>query len=250
MSRVLAAALAVAAARGAAAAVPVSPTLVLSSAPTLGGAAPGAVSYESLTQSELAAGLLRASGAAPAQQAGWEARHWPAGEESPELLAVLVGSVQAGRQVRTPCVRAACGADVAMRALSPCGTRARGAALGPLHTRIRGARRSCATRWRAPPPRWRCPTRGRRSRWAWPRSWQPRWRRPKRRAARPAACCCPSLARRCEELATHARSGDHARAGAAAGCATRRSAAGALLERASADAAVKKRRARVRARQP
>jgi hypothetical protein len=115
MSRVLAAALAVAAARGAAAAVPASPTLVLSAAPALGGAAPGAVSYESLTQSELAAGLLRASGAAPAQQAGWEARHWPAGEESPELLAVLVGSLQAGRQVRTPRVRAACGAG-ALRA--------------------------------------------------------------------------------------------------------------------------------------
>ena len=89
MSRVLAAALAVAAARGAAAAVPVSPTLVLTAAPALGGAAPGAVSYESVTQSELVAGLLRASGAAPAQQAGWEARHWPAGQESPELLAVL-----------------------------------------------------------------------------------------------------------------------------------------------------------------
>ena len=105
MSRLLAAALAAVAVGGAAAAPSGSPTLVLSSSAALGGAAgagdaPGGVSYESLSQAELAAGLLRASGAAPEQAAGWEARHWPAGEDAPQLLAVLVGSVDAARQVR------------------------------------------------------------------------------------------------------------------------------------------------------
>ena len=101
----LAAALAVAAARGAAGAPAASPTLVLSSLPSLGGAAgsggaPGGVSYESLSQAELAAGLLRASGAAPSQPAGFEARHWAPAEESPQLLAVLLGGVDAARQAR------------------------------------------------------------------------------------------------------------------------------------------------------
>jgi hypothetical protein len=106
MSRLLAAALVAAAAGGAVAAPSGSPTLVLSSSAALGGAAgadgaPGGVSYESLSQADLAAGLLRASGAAPAQKAGWEATHWPAGEAAPQLLAVLVGSVDAARQVRS-----------------------------------------------------------------------------------------------------------------------------------------------------
>ena len=105
MSRLLAAALVAAAAGGAVAAPSGSSTFVLSSSAALGGAAgadgaPGGVSYESLSQQELAAGLLRASGAAPAQKAGWEATHWPAGEAAPQLLAVLVGSVDAARQVR------------------------------------------------------------------------------------------------------------------------------------------------------
>ena len=104
MSRLLVALVAVAAG-GAAAAPAGSPTLVLSSSAALGGAAgagdaPGGVSYESLSLSTLAAGLLRASGAAPEQPAGWEARHWAAGQDAPQLLAVLVGSVDAARQVR------------------------------------------------------------------------------------------------------------------------------------------------------
>ena len=105
MSRLLAAALVAAAAGGVVAAPSGSPTLVLSSSAALGGAAgadgaPGGVSYESLNQAELVSGLLRASGAAPEQPAGWEARHWAAGEDAPQLLAVLVGSVDAARQVR------------------------------------------------------------------------------------------------------------------------------------------------------
>jgi hypothetical protein len=106
MSRLAVAALALAAARGASA---LAPTLVLSSSPALGGAAgageaPGGVSYESLSQAELAAGLLRVAGAAPAQQPGWEARHWAAGEDAPQLLAVLLSAADVGaaRQARAP----------------------------------------------------------------------------------------------------------------------------------------------------
>jgi hypothetical protein len=103
MSRVLAAALALAAARGACAH---APTLVLASAPALGGApgggdAPGGVAYESVTQAELAAGVLRAAGGAPAQPAGWEARHWAAsGADAPQLLAVLLSDAAAAREAR------------------------------------------------------------------------------------------------------------------------------------------------------
>ena len=79
-----------------------TPTLVLSSGALRPGegSSLGRVSYESLSQAEVLAGVLRAAGLAAGQPAGWEAGHWKDGGAAPQLLALLLSQPDGARQVR------------------------------------------------------------------------------------------------------------------------------------------------------